>query len=285
MFQYAFGQTLATNKGIPIYFDTSWFHEDHGPNITARSLELHYFDSFRERKNLFLKSTRPRFPFENPLFRLPIKLTGISRIFDVPTYFQSDAFFFDKSIYQISTPINFVGYWQSYRYFEPYQNFVRNLFKISTPLPPQFGKYLEDIRASNAVAVHIRRGDYISNSSAAAHHGTCDHSYYRKAIELLRSEIPDARFFFFSDDLYWVSATFREIGNASFVAQYFNKPAWIDLFLMSQCRHFIIANSSYSWWPAFLGSNSQSRVFAPKKWLADPQIDTSDLIPPTWKTL
>jgi len=132
---------------------------------------------------------------------------------------------------------------------------------------------------TNSVSIHFRRGDYVTNPLTSQHHGVCSNKYYQDAISLLKSKISQPHFFLFSDEPEWLKTNvslqepFRIIDN---------NPGYVDLYLMSNCKHNIIANSSFSWWGAWLNNNPDKIVIAPHKWFNEPGINTYDLIPETW---
>jgi hypothetical protein len=129
--------------------------------------------------------------------------------------------------------------------------------------------------------VHIRRGDFL-NEKITAYHGVLSAFYFEKAIGLIREKIPSASIYFFSDDIEWVKQNLAVDKNSVFVSSFITRSAIEDFYLMTKCKHNIIANSSFSWWPAWLNNNPDKIVVAPKKWFADSSINTNDLIPQDW---
>jgi len=156
------------------------------------------------------------------------------------------------------------GYFQSYKYFEDYENDIQELFTLPTSI----------VRAGydNITSVHVRRGDYVNLKH---YHGICDLEYYQNAMK----EIGNSHFLFFSDDMDWVKENFK--GDNISYSNYDEEI--IDLALMSICHNNIIANSSFSWWGAYLNKNKNKKVIAPKNWFGPKgPKDTQDLIPPSW---
>jgi hypothetical protein len=147
--------------------------------------------------------------------------------------------------------------------------------------------YLKKIKLYTSVAVHIRRGDYVSSTTNFQKHGICDNIYYSKAIELMNTTISHLKYFIFTDDPAWVLEN-MQFPNAEIVlTQNQESDAWQDMYLMSSCDHQIIANSSFSWWAAWLNKNENKQVIAPEIWFADAQLNvaTTGLIPKTWTRL
>jgi hypothetical protein len=179
----------------------------------------------------------------------------------------------------------FDGYWQDRRFFSLIEDRVRQTFAFHRKLPVIAQRLLEQIRDSTAIAVHVRRGDYVHNLRTAAAHNICDLNYYQTAIYLLREEVRDARFFVFSDDISWCRRNLDMCGSdVVFVETSELAVLHIDLELMKNCRHFVVANSSYSWWAAYLGSAPGKFVVAPSTWNrlhtdAHPQCADWKLVP------
>jgi hypothetical protein len=140
---------------------------------------------------------------------------------------------------------------------------------------------MESVQGPDSVAVHVRRGDYVSLKQAAHFHGLCDMDYYRAAMATLNQKYSGLKYFVFSDDITWCRSQFGNTGQISFIEDESDKRSSQDLFIMSACRHQVIANSSYSWWAAWL-KDSSGDVIAPKNWFSDPSINTSDLYPGKW---
>jgi hypothetical protein len=119
------------------------------------------------------------------------------------------------------------------------------------------------------------------NPESAAYHGVLDPFYYEKAMGIIEEKIPDARIYFFSDDIQWVKQNLALNKHKELVSSH-SRSAIEDFYLMTQCRHNIIANSSFSWWTAWLNDNPGKIVIAPEKWFTDKKIKTKDLIPQGW---
>jgi hypothetical protein len=156
-------------------------------------------------------------------------------------------------------------------------------FKTKQPISDHYQSYLESIRASEAVMLHIRRGDYVNSPSAAKFHGALSLSYYQEAIEALLLNKPNAHFFIFSDDLPWAKEALPKDLQITFVENALQADAAAqELQLMYACKHHIIANSSLSWWGAWLKEDCGGFVFAPNRWISDNSLDLSNLLPTHW---
>lgn len=202
-----------------------------------------------------------------------------------PACYEERSIRFDKRMLQIRGDAYIMGYWQSYRYFEGYSRLIRTEFTPRHQISPPAAVYLREITAVNAVSVHVRRGDYVSNPAANAFHGTCDLQYYRDAVQAIEDRVKNPRFFVFSDDLQWAKANLDFVYPSRFVEFVDRVHDVEEIHLMSCCQHNIIANSSFSWWGAWLNDHPNRIVVSPKQWFRDPKIDTSDLIPPDWLRL
>jgi hypothetical protein len=142
---------------------------------------------------------------------------------------------------------------------------------------------LQEIQDTESVAIHIRLGDYLSNPEAHALHGVCPFEYYYSAIQFMRNQLSDPHFYIFSDDIHLAKEKFQLSGpDFSDIEGHTGKMSYLDLYIMSKCRHFIIANSTFSWWSAWLGSNHEKIVIAPERWFADSSLITKDLFPPSY---
>lgn len=177
--------------------------------------------------------------------------------------------------------VYFSGYWQSEKYFESIQDKVRKVFKFKEPKSPHVITILNDIRESEAVSIHVRRGDYLSNNHV--YRNLNEDGFYEKAISLINERIPNAKFFVFSDDSEWCEQIFTE-ENSCVVDCNTGDNSYLDMFLMTQCKHNIIANSSFSWWGAWLNEHQDKIVISPKEWFATNSIENcmDDILPEDW---
>lgn len=191
---------------------------------------------------------------------------------------------FNKSILRLESAY-LAGYWQSEEYFRNSKDSIRQIFNLNElPLSESATEYKQQIKNSNSVSVHIRRGDYISNKKANKHHVVLEKDYYIRAIKHIQQSVPEPKFFFFSDDPNWVKANFDDIDNKVIVCKNNGNLAFQDMVLMSLCKHNIIANSSFSWWGAWLNNNSEKIVLAPNYWFVDKTSNNrvNKIVPPNW---
>lgn len=279
MFQIAAAKMLAKNKDTALLIDQNIF----GPKkkevgFTPREFELSIFPISYEKAS---QSDIDYFFYLDPLFKIK-KRMGLN----YPEIYNSPSLGYDKNLFNVTPPAYLIGYFQSYKYFDGHEKFIRKLFSFPFhKLEQSNAELLQEIHNSLSIAVHIRRGDYVNDSITKQFHGNCSKDYYLQAIEYLTSEFTEPHFYFFSDDSPWVLAEFKDLPyKKTFIDHNTGGNSWKDMCLMSQCKHNIIANSSFSWWAAWLNRYGGKKIIAPKKWFASRKINfkDSDLIPEEW---
>jgi hypothetical protein len=175
------------------------------------------------------------------------------------------------------------GGWCSEKYFMHISRVIRADFSFKKKPDPKNEKILSRINKCNSVSIHIRRGDYVKNAKVAKIFNVCDYNYYRTALNLLRKKHGSFSTYVFTDDPLWVKKNFEVFSNCTLVDHNVGLNDLEDLRLMSACKHNIIANSTFSWWAAWLNSYEDKIVIAPQKWYRDDTIGTTiDLIPDKW---
>ena len=173
------------------------------------------------------------------------------------------------------------GYWQTYKYFENIREILLEEFSLKEELNLENRNILNKIKSRNSISLHIRRGDYITNSHTSNVHGACSIHYYMEAIEYINRRIDSPVYFIFSDDIQWVKENLEFNNEKVYVDINDGETAYCDLELMKNCQHNIIANSTFSWWGAWLNINKEKIVITPKKWM-NIKRDFSGLIPIGW---
>jgi Glycosyl transferase family 11 len=174
-----------------------------------------------------------------------------------------------------------IGYWQSEKYFCDIEDVIRREFSFKRPLTGSNINIASDINSCNSVSLHVRRGEYVSDSKTAETLGLCSLEYYQQAMEFIAGQIDSPKFFVFSDDMSWVRDNLKVRFPCSYVDQNCGSDSYIDMQLMSLCQHHIIANSSFSWWGAWLNPNPDKIVVAPKVWFANGHV-AGDILPESW---
>jgi hypothetical protein len=279
MFQYAVGRQLALQLGLELRIDTAAFEE-----YKLHQYGLDKFD-IQAPKASTLDIEDLKFVPENKLQQLYRKLRHKPR--QVSThYFRETKFDFNAEILNITGSVFLDGYWQSERYFKASSAQIRQDFSVKEPLKGKNKEIYDLIKSSpNAVSLHIRRGDYAKNEATKDFHGLCALDYYQKGLDLLQEKLGELHIFVFSDDIAWAQVNLVTKQAITFVGHNGPDKNYEDLRLMSSCEHHIIANSSFSWWGAWLNESAKKIVIAPKKWFAVEGSNPQDLIPKNWLRL
>lgn len=177
--------------------------------------------------------------------------------------------------------IYYKGYFQSEFFFENVISQVRAAFTFDLSKINEQTRYcLQQIKDTKSVSVHIRRGDFVNSKNIRIYGGICTPEYYKRAIKQVEEYYTETVYYIFSDDLEWAKNNISLPLNTVYVSWNGGKDSWQDMLLMSTCKHNIIANSSFSWWGAWLNSNKDKIVVAPKKWINT--NDTPGIVPETW---
>lgn len=167
--------------------------------------------------------------------------------------------------------------YQSEKYFIEIKDQIFKEFIPRNPMSKEVQEIINDIRSrSNSISIHIRRGDYVNNK----HHNVCDLDYYYRAIEYTKTKTENPFFFIFSDDIDWVKENL-ELENSIYISNPDLKE-YEEMILMSECKHNIIANSTFSWWSAYLNKNYDKIIIAPKQWTVSKTADKLRILPKNW---
>jgi hypothetical protein len=238
MFQYAYAKALQ-HKGYDVKIDISKFkkYKLHG------GYQLDKYKIDLETSNSFI----------NFLSKINLKKNV-----------KEKSLLFDEKMLNLSGNEYVKGYFQTEKYFSGIRDILLDQFVIKQEISESTVSYSKEIKKhKNSCSLHIRRGDYISDKKANSVHGTCDIEYYKEAVKLINNKFKDAYFFIFSDDITWVRNNLK-VKNATYINH--NVIPHEDMHLMSSCKHNITANSSFSWWGAWLNQSKNKTVIAPKKW-------------------
>ena len=284
MFQYAFGKGLSMQRHIEVKFSTEELLDcTPKENFTYRDYELGNF-----RTNVVLASTEEMRLFKYQPANLSERIFyKLKRHIMKPKVFNETANFrYDAGVYQTAANMYYDGYWQNEKYFSRFESKIRHDFTFQHAPTGLNAELVRHIQASRAVAIHVRRGDYVTNSQTNQIHGTCSPDYYREAVSLLAQRIPNPTLFVFSDEPEWVK---QHLSFGSFPTVYIShnkgSDSYQDLRLMSLCQHNIIANSSFSWWGAWLNANPDKLVVAPRQWYQGVILGPNELLPASWLRL
>jgi len=268
MFQIAAGMAVAKRCSSPLLLDISAlrkYRKHHGyllPEVFKTSPEL-----ASKWKLIFLLKSDYRKVLYGPITG-QVSLRQNTRNIVCYQLHQGYSQDFDK----LSGPCYLSGYWQSEKFFVGIEDEIRNLFSFNEPADSVNAEILSKICSCNAVSLHVRRGDYVTEQDTNVFHGICSWDYYKAAIEYVEAKVPDAKFFGFSDDPEWLRNKAKGMHSLEVVDINHGPKSYLDMYLMTRCKHHIIANSSFSWWGAYLGLNEQKIVVAPSPWLrGDPE--------------
>ncbi len=276
MFQYALGRRLSLLHNTILKVDTS-FLNDKSHNHTLRKYEL---DVFSMSVSIATKTDLNKFSVaSNGRLRRLLPFLAAYRIINEP------CFEFNEDILKSPKHSLLIGYWQTEKYFLPIQDTIREDFKFRKPLEGKNADIASGIIKQNAVSMHIRRGDYVHHEETSKVHGACPTEYYTAALRYIQGKVKDVHLYIFSDDMAWVKDNMFFDAPATYVEHNSGKISYADMQLMSLCRHNIIANSSFSWWGAWLNPNPGKLVVAPAKWFNDGSANTKDLIPEGWQKI
>lgn len=270
MFQYAFGRALAIKNNDDLKLDISSLNQAEKIGNIYRPFSL---DLFNIHKDLAT-------PSEIEAYKKPLSLLTKIKTRIQNTLWGDQSNLFKAEHLNQNGNLYLDGYFQSPLYFESIRVVLLNEFTLTSPLPKYGQEIIEQIKSSKSVSVHIRRGDYQSNPVVKKQFGLCSKDYYQTAINKIHIDLKDVKFFVFSDDISWVKANLNLPEDSVFVSSPELKDAE-ELTLMSTCQHNIIANSSFSWWAAWLNQNPDKLVIAPTPWFDTINYDTH-LIPKSW---
>lgn len=270
MFQWAFGIALEAETGVKTIFDMSFFDKKY-----ARPYELDIFGINCPKVEGFFDK------FKLALIWKLRKNMADKTIFGTGFYSESH-FHYDENLFNVRPNTYIEGFFQSERYFEGIKDKIRSAFQFKN-MPDDFNQHLmEQISDSNSVSLHIRRGDYVQKKRYQNLYATCSLDYYKRGVEHISKTVENPVLFIFSDDPSWVKANLDLPYECVFVSNNSGDKSFEDMRLMSLCKHNIIANSSFSWWGAWLNNNQQKIVIAPQKWFNDGKIKQMDIIPNGW---
>lgn len=264
LFQYAAARQLSLIKDQDIYLNLNFFDTYHNPDV------------FRlDRYNVNYQIAK-----QKDIDRLKrVQATGFfakayRKVFKEPYYFNSKYHFDQKWLLTHNwdklkkyEDLYISGYLANPKFFYQIEDLLKKEFTLKVDLNAANQKMMDKIQSCNAVMLHVRRGDYVNNNYFVSQ----PVSYYLEAIEQIKQEVKDPVFFVFSDDLNWTKDNIKTDGEVHYCDINDGKTDYMELALMSNCKHAIIANSTFSWWGAWLIVNENKTVIVPKNWYSDPK--------------
>ena len=277
MFQYAAAYSLAIRKGLQLKLDLSAFtnYKLHNGFELYRVFNCHRdIAKYEDMHNLLGWQARPQ--LRNLLSRYNLMGLRSKKLALEPS------FSYWTGIEKLSDNCYLAGYWQSEKYFSDANTQIRKEFTFRQPLNKINTEVASLISQVKGVSLHVRRGDYASNTRNTSTHGLCSIDYYHKAIQHIVTNVPSAHIFVFSDDIPWVKKNLKLELPSHYVDHNRGIDSFNDMRLMSMCKHHIIANSSFSWWGAWLNPSLNKIVIAPKPWFDKKKLSDKDLFPKNW---
>jgi hypothetical protein len=279
LFQYANAMNLAKQLGRDVFFDLEFFNNDE----FKKYYKLDKFNTkvipakIEDSRKIKKRTITPR------IARRILRKLGSDGYYNKSNYFDESWFEANDSI-ELNKKMNiFVsGYFTDKKYFDNIKDQILEDFKLSVPLNESNITILNKIQNTNSVSVHIRRGDYVTNPFFT----TVNLEYYHRAMKYMESLVENPKYFIFSDDMNWVKNNFSMMVNFEYVEINDMNTDFMELFLMSRCKHNIIANSTFSWWGAWLNPNTKKNVVAPYSWFEDEvsqaNYENNYLVPIEW---
>lgn len=262
MFQYAAARALATRLGVPFTIDTRRaLHK--GEGVLTRVFDLDWAEP----------DTLPPAQHERPVAYYLWRGLKLA-----PRIYREQGLAYNRAFETLPDGTYLHGYWQSEQYFSPIATEIRQAFVPRHPMSAQNAEMAERIASGPSISLHVRRGDYLTVGA----HGLCDQFYYEAALARVAEGLDAPTVYVFSDDPQWAKDNLPLPFEKVVVD--FNGPDtdYEDLRLMSLCQHNVLANSSFSWWGAWLNSNPGKRVAGPKTWFSDPKLSNPEILPDGW---
>lgn len=280
LFQYAAARALSIQHHSPLLLDKSWFSRTY-EDVTPREFLLPQLNVKGSLISYGIPIKRPK-----KIYRLAQKFWPIDPfIFVEQTPFRFDSRLRKAPAFKQQN-LYLMGYWQSYKYFEDIKSSLQTEISPKSALDSHYQNYLEQIQSKPSTMVHVRRGDYVNLASAAKVHGFIGLEYYQKGMQAILEKSPDTHFFVFSDDLAWAKESLPYPDQCTFVESLNSGDAVIqELELMTHCQNHLIANSSLSWWAAWLSKSVNGLVICPSQWTTDANMNWDDLLPANWQRI
>lgn len=276
-FQYALGRRLAVQNNVPLKLDISIFK-----HYTLHPYRLQPFKiTGTIASNEEIQSLKDE-PGRGVISKIHQIFAGRRTDINKSTHIRERSMSFDPDILNAPPDVYLEGYWASERYFKDIEQIIREEFTVKEEMDKPNRELAAIISETDAISLHVRRGDFISNPVTNEFHGTCSLDYYHRAIAQLTKTVERPHLFIFSDDPEWVRDNLHLSYPSTQVTINDPDKGYMDLRLMSLCKHHIIANSTFSWWGAWLSTFPDKQVYAPEKWFNKADMNSNDLIPESW---
>lgn len=286
MFQYAAGRALSEKYHVPLKLDLSYLKREWLERLKGNAIRKYSLGALNIKEKFTMPYELPALSFMPGSF-MNKPINQLRKFLNPQATFVLKETFLDlsknlSSFQNAVPPVYLDGYWQNEAYFLDIKNLIFQEFSFKNKPSDTNQKLIEKMGNSNSVSISIRHGDYLTNPRTHNFHGVCSLKYYLTCIEKIKDQIKNPLFFVFSDDLEWAKKNLPDNGTLIFVRNNVGTSFYYeDLKLMSLCQHNIIANSTFSWWGAYLNQNPLKIVLAPKPWIKAKPNDPS-IIPANW---
>lgn len=273
MFQYAAGRSLSARFNVPLKVDLRWMER-----YRQREYLLDRFELPVEKMTISDRLRFTWFPFRrNPPF---LFIKAIRRLNSL--VYMEQSLSYDPDFIGLGPDRFLFGYFQSYRYFEGFEELIHQDFSYEPDLSIYEREWVNMVDEQDSTAIQFRRGDFVTDPATNRSIGTCPMDYYERAVSRIRSKNRNAPLIVFSDEIAWCKKNLS-FKNMAFVERKGGTPL-DDMFLAARCKHIILANSSFSWWSAWLNMNPDKIVIAPEQWFRDENLNrqASSLFPASW---
>lgn len=274
MFQYALGRRVSIENESQLKLDLSWFESQE-----KRQYQLSDFNIKAEiasSEDVLMITSSPEHRLLNKLSRITnLKIPSRLKI----VWEEDNSGVFSDDVLSCPDTCILIGYWQSEKYFKPIEDILRCDFTLNVKMSDNDSALCSLIsEEKNSVSLHVRRGDYVTES---VDHFLCPIDYYRKAINYFEQYIIEPKFFIFSDDIEWAKGNLIGYENMVFIEPSFQRNDAVEMIMMSKCHHHVNANSSFSWWGAWIGERNDSIVIVPDHWFTNRPFP-EDRVPKRW---
>ena len=286
MFQYAYGRALQEkykDKLVLNYY----------PLIRNKTIRSYSLNHFKLNDSVIIPDlkTMSRLDFISKIKRRVLVLNNTDKLHGEKTFYRlaAQGMFANHDVYNYSPNEKcnqkdkyVIGFWQSEKYFRNISEEIKKEFEIITPPSEENKKLLEEIQKENAVCVHIRRGDYLTTPGL----DICNEKYYKDGMKYIADRVVDPVFYIFSyssKDIKWIKENYKFDYQVKYVD--LNNPDYEELRLMIACRHFVISNSTFSWWAQYLSKSDNKIVIAPSKWNAEGKQQDKDIYMDNWTVI
>lgn len=280
MFQYAAGLSISTLHNTGLRFDLEWFDKyflHQGLELPrVFGLDLPRATAAETRKVLGWGS--------QPIIRRLVSRRRLAML-RPRNLIVEPHFHYWPNFLELPEDCYIDGFWQSERYFNKIHEKVRSAFSFPNLLDERNAALAQEMSGVQSVSLHVRRGDFSSVSSIREVHGVDLREYYKAAIREINSEMDEPHYYVFTDDPIWTQKNMNVAGKTRFVIHNRGDQSFKDMQLMMNCRYHIIANSTFSWWGAWLNPNREKIIVAPRRWFNKSGADTKDLYGRGWRVL